>query len=1305
MTPNSLADALGRIAAGPARVSLVLDPAPAPATALFVLSSALTQSEAWAEVLLLDGADAALRAELSARVAAAGLVLRDCAGPTGLTDAITRAEGAFIAIASADCVWVEGKLARQLELLADAGCPAVWTHVEARSRNPLETRANQIAGKARAVNLPGADSAGWLARWVRANELPHDGTLVARSAALRAGLAALRAAGVGVARPCGLALALHAGRPAMLELPAAIWLVGDERAVPVGGPADVTEQNLRRLDGLDLATTLPPALHAAAFATEIDGKGWACDALLPLRIESLLTEPIFDLHIWSALRRLAAHPDAGVRAATLAWQAELARRLDPFGYKRACGNARDDDERQELAVRLYGDFTKVHELHGIEGQLFAERIGSTWSHAPRFRVFVPAESHELKALSDTLESLYHQMYGNWVLEVVSTDGAPGEVFNTDGRLAWTRREAGESWRAVVNRRLGQIGADWVLCLPPGSTLATQALVQIADHINLRGDARVVYADHDQATGDGDERRPHFKPDFTLELLRGHDYIGAACAADARALADAGGLEDVDGLAWYGALLRVVDSFSEYVVRHVAAPLFHFQAEPPADHGPELIAIVQAHLDRQAPGCATAGAGRMQNTVRTTWKHAHPRVSILVPTRDKIEFLEPCIQSVFELTDYADFEVVVIDNQSSEAETFEFYDRMRAEWGSRFCVVGYPHPFNYAAQMNLGVRAATGDVIVLLNNDCQIVQAQWLERMVQHAMRPDVGVVGARLVFPESGLLQHAGIVLGMRDGAGDPIVSPAQHLHIGESPDQPGWMNTLVTDHEASAVTGACLMTRREVWEQLGGMDDQAFAVLYNDVDYCLRVRRLGLKVLMTPFATLVHHGSVSIRAEFGLDAERAVADAQKSVTRSQERDRFLTRWLPQIANDRFYNPNLSLSNSRALPETALPINWDRAFHDRPRVFGLPAPGGAGDYRMIDPFRGLSEAGLMQTDYVRFAGAKLRLPSVPELARLEPDVFVLHTAVSDGLIAAWKRYKRFLPNILRVQGLDDLITAIPEKSSIHDDMKRQYRDMRRRLRESLALSDRLVVSTAPLADFCAGMIDDIRIVPNGLTRARWDGLRSRRNRGAKPRFGWVGAAQHRGDLELVFEVVKALAGEVDWVFMGMCPDEIRPYVKEFVGWTRIEDYPKRMAALDLDLAIAPLEVNAFNECKSNLRLLEYGACGWPVVCTDIHPYREANAPVVRLPNEPAKWISTLRELAHSPDVRAKLGDGLRDWVRNGFWLDHHLDDWASAFSPRGVQDLRIGEYEGVDDEMPQADSEPASDEAPAASVANASFPA
>jgi glycosyltransferase involved in cell wall biosynthesis len=221
--------------------------------------------------------------------------------------------------------------------------------------------------------------------------------------------------------------------------------------------------------------------------------------------------------------------------------------------------------------------------------------------------------------------------------------------------------------------------------------------------------------------------------------------------------------------------------------------------------------------------------------------------------------------------------------------------------------------------------------------------------------------------------------------------------------------------------------------------------------------------------------------------------------------------------------------------------------------------------------------------------------------------------------------------------------------------------MKCRLRQVLSRCDRLIVTTGPLADAWRGLADDIRIVPNYLARDAWGDLKSRRGRGPRLRVGWAGALQHQGDLQLIHEVVTATADEVDWVFMGMCPAPIRRYIREFHGPARFEEYPSRLAELDLDLALAPLERNSFNEAKSNLRLLEYGALGWAVIASDIEPYR--GAPVTLVPNKPQAWINMIREHVSDRDAAHASGDRLREWVRSSWMLEDHLDDWIEALTP------------------------------------------
>ena len=247
----------------------------------------------------------------------------------------------------------------------------------------------------------------------------------------------------------------------------------------------------------------------------------------------------------------------------------------------------------------------------------------------------------------------------------------------------------------------------------------------------------------------------------------------------------------------------------------------------------------------------------------------------------------------------------------------------------------------------------------------------------------------------------------------------------------------------------------------------------------------------------------------------------------------------------------------------------------------------------------------------------------------------------------------------RILTIDDLLTELPRK---HPSYKQGYKDGRQRLRKNLSQLHRAVVSTRPLADLCAEMIDDVRIMPNCLEWSLWGDVAPLRLPRKKPRVGWAGAQQHLGDLELIYPVVEALADEVDWIFMGMCPDALKPFVHESHDFERdFTAYPKALARLDLDLAIAPLEIHAFNEAKSNLRLLEYGAMGWPVICTDILPYRTDNPPVSRLPNDAAKWIEAIRERVADRDALAREGDALREWVKRHYLLENRLDEWLSAF--------------------------------------------
>ncbi|MEO1765706.1 glycosyltransferase [Thiobacter aerophilum] len=917
------------------------------------------------------------------------------------------------------------------------------------------------------------------------------------------------------------------------------------------------------------------------------------------------------------------------------------------GYVRPTGAiTRSDALRGE--TERYQIWRSKHGLQEIDGELFAERMMTKWGNQPEFVCLVVVGGNELGLLADTVDSLALQLYKNWRLIVVAPVPSPDPAFNTIPQLVWIQAGTVSERKRAVDVVLAGLSQAWLWCLLPGARLEPHAMLRMGDYINSRMNWRLIYSDHDRSGHDGGMTEPWFKPDFNLDLLRSMDYIGPFTVR-ADTVLEAGGYSTLEGAETYDLALRVLDRVGEEAIGHIADVLVHLPETGMLTKSDEAaMEAVRAHL-RRAGIAGEVTPGYIPGTHRVTYAHAEqPLVSIIIPNRDKLEFLKPCVESLLAKTSYPYYEVIIVDNQSTDPDVLDYYRELEKTHGERVRLLSYDAPFNFSAMNNLAARQAKGDYLLLLNNDTQIVQPQWLERMLNYGQRPEVGIVGARLVYPETGKLQHAGVVLGLHGVADHPFNG---RLGLND----PGYMKRALVDQNYSAVSAACMLVRKTVYQQVAEMDEDHLKVLLNDVDLCLKVGRAGYKVVWTPYATVVHHGSSSIKSA-GVDLMKLATDYARA---EQERAVMLERWLPVLATDPAYNRHLSLLPPGYEVESTLVIDWDPNFHDRPRLLGLPLAGGSGEYRIIGPFRALSRAGLAHGDVVQ--GGKYfesRVVWPVELARAQPDTFVLHATLGDAHLKAMHQYRQYNKDVLLVFSLDDLVTELPPENSFHRHMPR---DVKPRLRKALSLSDRVVVSTEPIANLCRTMHEDVRVLPNRLENAIWGHLTSRRRVGRKPRVGWAGAQQHAGDLALIADVVKATAQEVDWVFFGMCPDALRPHVREYHDFVvSFYDYPAKLASLDLDLAVAPLAINAFNEAKSNLRLLEYGILGWPVVCTDIHPYRDA--PVKRVPNTTEAWVEAIRERIHDLDAAQAEGDELREWVRRHYLLENHLDEWLRALT-------------------------------------------
>ncbi len=898
---------------------------------------------------------------------------------------------------------------------------------------------------------------------------------------------------------------------------------------------------------------------------------------------------------------------------------------------------------QSIQEADYQEWIKNHALQVIDAQIHAERMAK-WKQQPLFQVIVFLLDGEEARLADTIDSLSQQFYPHWKLTVIADMPVPDPMFDELDVLEWIHFPEDEDPYLFLNTLIKGSQADWLMFAPCGIQFEPYIFLQVGDYIDHFEEKRLFYVDDDKLDDQGQRMHPRFKPDFNLDLLRSLDYTGVVIFQH-DAFIQTPGFEPLPGQENRDLVFKFYEQFGEKAIGHIQEILIHLPERRHTQHDQAVAKqVVYQHLQRSDIQ-AKVEDGFLEYTVRVRYQHEdNPTVSIIIPTKDKLEFLRPCVESVLEKTAYRNYELIIVNNESSDPDTLDFLREIQNHTSGKVRVISYPHPFNYAAISNMAVEEAVGEYVLFLNNDTEVLHGEWLERIMSHAQRPDVGIVGARLVYPETGRLQHAGVILGMDTVADHPYNGI---LGLKEA----GYMDRAQVDQNFSAVTGACLLIRKSLYHAVHGMDAIRFAVSYNDIDLCLKVREKGYRVVWTPYATLVHHGSVSQKSD---------PDPGKIRRFQSERTQMLKKWMPQIAQDPAYNRHLSLAYRDMRIETEMPLNWDVNFHDRTRVLGLPLSGGSGQYRIVTPFSALSHAGIAQCEYYHFGDNQTRAILLSEFARMAPDVVVFHAAVNDVQLEQIQQLERHLPDIFRIYTIDDLLTNVPEKSPVHREVKRCFADIRSRLRQALSACHRLIVSTQPLAELCQDMIDDIRVIPNRLKKEAWCHLTSKRNQSEKPRVGWAGAQQHQGDLEVIIDVVKETADEIDWIFMGMCPDELRPYIKEYHDFVAFEQYPEKLASLNLDLAIAPLEPHPFNEAKSNLRLLEYGILGWPVICSDIYPYRTNQPPVVRVSHEPQAWLQAIRSALADQDALHQQGDALKQWVQAHYILEDHLDDWVSA---------------------------------------------
>ncbi len=529
----------------------------------------------------------------------------------------------------------------------------------------------------------------------------------------------------------------------------------------------------------------------------------------------------------------------------------------------------------------------------------------TFKHPKKFSILVPLYNTPEVFLREMINSVKQQSYPNW--ELCLADGSDAahsdvqsiclEYAENDARIKYQKLEKNGGISENTNAALAMSTGEYIALFDHDDLLSPSVLFKMMQAVEEQN-ADFIYTDEMTFSGDlSNCVFVHCKPDFSPETLRGYNYICHFTAFSRELYNKVGGFRsEFDGSQDYDIILRLTEQAKSIV--HIPEVLYYWRS-----HSQSVASDISAK-----PYCLVAAkkalaehlqrVGLKGNPMDTLAPSIYrimytlnqmPLISIIIANKDHTDDLDKCIRSIYSLTTYPNFEVIVVENNSTEAKTFAYYKQIQKEFDNITVVDWGQGEFNYSAVNNFGVTKAKGEYVLLLNNDIEVISTDWLESMMMFAQMNNVGAVGAKLLYPD-GTIQHGGVILGYGGIAG--------HAFIGWPRYDFGYASRLTVAQNVSAVTAACLLTKKSVWEQVGGLDE-AFKVAFNDVNLCMQIRKAGYDIIFTPFAELYHHESKS----------RGYEDTKEKQERfNGEIKRFAARWQDELdKGDPYYNPNFDL--------------------------------------------------------------------------------------------------------------------------------------------------------------------------------------------------------------------------------------------------------------------------------------------------------------------------------------------------------------------------------------------------------------
>lgn len=571
-----------------------------------------------------------------------------------------------------------------------------------------------------------------------------------------------------------------------------------------------------------------------------------------------------------------------------------------FGWKKYCDRIK---KRFQDTEEVYNVWRKkyIPNARKLKKQR-AEKL----DYEPCISIIVPTYKTPEKFLKEMIDSVRNQSYENWELCIGDGSVTEDTVKNVvesyqkkDKRIKMLCLSENLGIAGNTNAALSIATGDYIALLDHDDILAPDALYEVVKWMNehYKDETDVIYTDEDKVSFDlKDYFEPHFKSDYNLDLIRSNNYICHLFVARKSIVDQVGGFrKEYDGSQDYDFILRCIEQSKH--VEHVPKVLYHWRCHPgstAANQESKMYCYeagkraIEDHLKRMGEDDCQVVMTEHLGFYHVIYPiREQKKVSIIIPNKDQKEILERCIESVIQKTDYKNYEIIIVENNSTTNEIFEYYKTIEQRENIR--VVIWKDKFNYSAINNFGVRYANGEYLLFLNNDIEVIRENWLSEMLANVQRKEVGIVGAKLLYPDN-MVQHAGVIIGMGGIAGHPL---SRH-----PADDCGYFARGIIQQNLNAVTAACMLTKKEVYEKVNGFEEK-LAVAFNDIDLCLKVRKAGYSIVYDPEALLYHHESISRGKEDTLEKRNRFEG---------EVDYMAKKWKDVLEKgDEYYNPNLSL--------------------------------------------------------------------------------------------------------------------------------------------------------------------------------------------------------------------------------------------------------------------------------------------------------------------------------------------------------------------------------------------------------------